>query len=227
MEAKQKPCKGTGKAKDHGCGELSFKRVLGLCTDCYKEWLYSTDEGMERIKRHSLKAKTDRKKVERIKACKTKIEVYSKEYKKTLQREINKLSRMIDQQFNYKYCIDCGNIYGNQTDAGHFHSVGSHPSLRYNLHNIHSQASHCNRNGLGGGKQFGYYKGLIKRYGDDYAELIDKTLPKLYPTLKLTPQEVFEALNTVRQIIRKFDKYDFTNAVQAREELNNEIGIYK
>ena len=222
---KEKKCKGLGKAQGHGCGNLSCFRQLGLCPTCFKTWLYTTDEGMERIKKASFKATKTR--IKTAKATKKDVELYRKEYIKDLQREVNKLARMIDQKHGYSTCIDCGKEFGKQIDAGHFHSTGSNPSIRFNLHNIHSQASHCNRNGLGGGKQLGYMRGLQKRYSESYAERIEFELPKQYPHLKLTGQDVWDAIVKVRELIRNFDKHETENAVQAREYMNELIGIYK
>ena len=61
---KEKKCKGTAKAKDYGCGELSVWRKYGLCRPCYAKWLYTSEEGKELIERSRIKAK---KKVEQEK----------------------------------------------------------------------------------------------------------------------------------------------------------------
>ena len=90
------------------------------------------------------KAKQWRKKKSQLKT-----ELYPDKPKQYLQNEINKLARMIDAKFGYVTCIDCDRKFGKQIDGGHFISVGANASLRFNLHNIHSQASNCNQNGIG------------------------------------------------------------------------------
>ena len=154
-------------------------------------------------------------------------QTHSKENKAELQRMINKLARLIDLKFGYKYCIDCGNPYGNQQDAGHFNSVGHNSSLRWNLHNIHSQASNCNRNGMGGGKQLGYFRGLEKRYGTEYAEFVEVGLQKKYSYIGLKENEIYDKLKLVRSIVKHFDTYDFKDSLHARDMFNKLIGIYE
>lgn len=146
--------------------------------------------------------------------------------KGALGTEIQKLARLIDLKFGFITCIDCGLPYGKQQDGGHFHSKGAHPTLRYNLHNIHSQKSNCNRNGMGGGKQHKYHKGLIQRYGKEYAEMVDTGFTRNYKYLGLKDGEYPEKLKLVRALIRQFDTYKFTDSLHARTMCNKIIGIY-
>lgn len=155
---------------------------------------------------------------------KRKVKAYSNDYKKELGEKINLLSRMIDTSFGYDKCIDCDLGYGPQTDASHFHNVGGNENIRWNLHVLHSSNSHCNR--FYGGRKEGYYKGLIERYSKDYADYIKFEIPKVYPRTSLTAQEIYDALKTVRKLIRTFDTFIFTDAIQARQNLNMIIGIY-
>jgi hypothetical protein len=151
---------------------------------------------------------------------------HKKENKAELQRQINLLARKIDQACEIFTCIDCGNRFGKQVDAGHFHSVGSNATIRWNLHNIHSQASNCNRNGQGGGKQHDYYKGLVEKYGSKYAEYVDIVLPLKYKYIGLTEVEIYEKLKLVRKINRTFDTYEINDPIKARKMFNKIIGIY-
>lgn len=41
-------------------------------------------------------------------------------------------------------CISCQRSTGAKRNAGHYLAVGSHPELRYNEDNVHSQCEHCN-----------------------------------------------------------------------------------
>lgn len=145
------------------------------------------------------------------------------ENKANLQKEVNKLARRIDEMFNYHYCIDCGNSYGKQTDAAHFHSIGSNSTLRYNLHNLHSAASQCNR--FSDKHHEGYKKGLVKRYGQEYLEMVEN-LPLKYKEIHLTSLEIVEKLKVVRNLNRNLHTFKFSNAIEAREQLNKIIGIY-
>lgn len=153
-----------------------------------------------------------------------KVETHSKENKKYLQQEINKLARMIDAKFNYP-CIDCcGRSYGKQIDGAHFHSVGSNSTLRYNLHNIHSADSQCNN--FSNTHISGYKNGLTLRYGKEYLQMLYE-IPVAYDHLKLTNVEIAEKLKIVRSIIRTFDTYSLVDGKSARELFNKLIGIYK
>lgn len=150
-------------------------------------------------------------------------EVNLKKNKKALQDSINKLSRMIDIKFGYKTCIDCDKGYGPQTDAAHFHGIGSNHSNKYNLHNLHSANSGCNQ--FSDKHKEGYKIGLTKRYGSDYLEQVEGLILK-YPKIKLSSVEIVEKLKLVRRLIRTFDTYTFQNPIQSREILNKLIGIY-
>jgi len=152
------------------------------------------------------------------------VTAHSKEYKADLQREINKLARMIDAKFGFTTCIDCGKNFGSQIDACHFHGRGSNNSLRYHLDNLHSGKSDCNQ--WSDKHHTGYITGLENRYGKEYLEKV-QGLPAQYPKIKLLDFEVVEKLKIVRKLIRTFDTLQFENAIQARTLLNEIIGIYK
>lgn len=144
-------------------------------------------------------------------------------YKNYLQDEINALSKMIDLKFEHNTCIDCGGPFGVQTDACHYHGRGSNHSLKYHLHNLHSGNSQHNQ--FSDKHKVGYAQGLIKRYGNDYLEMVE-ALPLKYPKIKLSAFEVAEKLALVRKLIRDFETFVFEDARQAREQLNKIIGIY-
>ena len=153
-----------------------------------------------------------------------KITTHSKEYKASLQAEINKLSRLIDSKFGYITCIDCNKTFGKQIDAAHYHSRGSNSSLKYNLDNLHSARSECNQ--WSDTHKSGYKLGLIERYGKVYTEYVIEGLPLKYPYIKLCENEVFEKLKLVRKLIRDFDTFKFSDSLSARKILNDLIGIY-
>lgn len=167
-----------------------------------------------------------RRAIENVRTQQTRIVVYSKKYKSELAVSCQKLARMIDYRFNFT-CVDCGRAYGSQADGGHFNSKGSNITLFANLHNIHTQASNCNRNGMGGGRRLEYYRGLVARYGKWYADYVDTGLQKEYPLIKLSEQEIFDKLTIARRLIRTFDTFQFTDAIAAREQINQILGIYR
>tara|TARA_R110002126_G_scaffold93089_2_gene220720 strand:+ start:3273 stop:3935 length:663 start_codon:yes stop_codon:yes gene_type:complete len=193
-----------------------LQKFCGTNIDC------KTAEGLHNL---DLKKKKDKKKFNDFKE-KVRPRSHSKENKKNLQAEVNKLARMIDARYRYVTCIDCDKPF-KKIDAGHFKSVGSNPSLRFNLHNIHSQAYECNRNGLGGGKSLGYFRGLEKRYGSNYADYVENGIQKEYLYIGLSDQEIYDKLKLVRALVRQFDTYKFYDSIHARNMFNTLIGIYE
>ena len=147
----------------------------------------------------------------------------SKNHKADLQRNINKLARLIDAQFKLR-CIDCDKDYGKQIDGAHFHSRGSNATLSFHLHNIHSAKSDCNQ--FSSEHKVGYIKGLKKRYGQEYYEYVEYTLQQ-HPLIKLTEQEIYDKKTLTAKLIRDFDTFEFTNPMLARDQLNKIIGIYE
>lgn len=201
------------------------------CKDKFEPMYFNQKTCME--KDECVRFELDLKKEQQEKAKKKKWEkekevkmpeLYPKKYKSLLQAEINRLSKLIDNKFGIITCVDCGRAFGKQTDAGHFHSVGSNSTIRWNLHNIHSQDSKCNR--YDGGRRLEYYRGLIDRYGQKYADYVDTGLQKEFTYIGLSNQEVAEKLKVVRKIVREFETFKFTSSINARIQINNLIGIY-
>lgn len=157
------------------------------------------------------------------KKAEMKVDTHAKEYKNSLQNEINKLSRMIDLKFEYLTCIDCEKQYGKQQDAAHFHGRGSNSTLRYHLHNLHSANSQCNL--YSDVHHVNYAKGLEKRYGKEYLMYVENLRVSI-KEIHLTNKDVVEKLKIVRDIIRHFDTYQFESSLDARTILNGLIGIY-
>lgn len=152
-----------------------------------------------------------------------KIRAKKSDHQKALQAEINKLARAIDLKFGFDKCIDCDRPFGNQTDGAHYHSIGSNPSVRYNLHNVHSARSECNR--IEDHHVRGYMLGIEDRYGKEYFDMVEG-LPRKYPEIKLSPQEIYDTLAVVRKLNRELSKMPLKDSIQARSRLNKMIGIY-
>lgn len=155
-----------------------------------------------------------------------KITVYSREYKKSLQDEINKLSKIIDIKFGYDSCIDCGlfmNRDKNQIDACHLISRKKNVTLSYHLDNLHSGHNHCNV--YNENHESNYKARIVKRYGQEYLNEIE-SLPLKYPVIKLSAQDIYEKLTLVRKLIRDFSTMRFESSISARKILNGIINIY-
>lgn len=200
------------KCKNTNC-KIEFERIRPLQNVC------STKCAIEYSKQLKLKrwAKEKRTKLP---------ELYPRKYKGYLQDEINKLARKIDSKLLHNTCMDCDKtlIGIKQVDGAHFTSVGSNPTIRYNLHNIHSARSDCNS--YSDTHHEGYKEGIIKRYGKPYLNQIEGLKLK-YKIIKLSNKEVAEKLAIVRKLNRDFDTFEIIDGVSARDLFNKKIGIYK
>ncbi|RLI34492.1 hypothetical protein DRO66_08725 [Candidatus Bathyarchaeota archaeon] len=146
------------------------------------------------------------------------------DYEKDLQKQVNHIARIIDKG---QPCISSNRLTGRFA-GGHFWSVGSTPSLRFNLHNIHIQT--FKDNSWESGNINGYRDGLKTRYGSAYLELIVSDLRGLYPILKLSVAQIEESTVEARKIVKellKIDKqYNSDQRIELRETVNERLGIY-
>lgn len=224
IESKEKVCKGTGIAKDFkSCGELSLNRNKGLCQKCYREFIFSdTDSGNEEKEKFLIKNKKKVEKEKKVQDKKTKIEARTKSYyEKQLQSLINEIVRLIDSENG---CISCDHGWSTnwtrQKHAGHRLSVGSSPTLRYNLLNIHVQCSICNNWKSGNERE--YDIGIKNHLGKDVLDTI-MSLKSKYKSLNLSIVDLQEYIKTARKI-----KKDILSGIDySRTGINNILGIYK
>lgn len=150
------------------------------------------------------------------------------DYEKLLEKEINEIVRLID--CGCKNCISCNPDTPIQKRfAGHFHSVGSNKSIRYNLHNIHRQCYSCNGNK--GGNQIIYLEGLEREYGSEYAEYVHYDMRRKFNYMNWTKEDLKEWTAIARLIIKDLkswgNTYDAKERIEMRVELNFRLGIYK
>jgi len=223
IQQKPKPCKGTGKAINFvGCGTPSLYRKFGLCPICWPQFLLTTSEGDEVLKSTQIRAKKHVQKEQKKEQSVKKEENRSKSYfEKQLEHEINAIVRLIDAD---KGCISCNHgwekPWTRQAHAGHKVSVGSNPTLRYNLFDIFVQCSICNNWKSGNERE--YDKGLIAHYGHEILEYIHE-LPSKYKELHLSIEELKQAIINARNIKKEI----LSGVDYSREEINQLIGIYK
>lgn len=142
-----------------------------------------------------------------------------------LQREINKIVRLIDRGHK---CISSGLEYGKYyPNAGHYYSVGSNKTLRYNLLNIFNQSA--SDNNQGGGKGSNYGNGLIQTFGQLVFDEIN-ALPSKYKRIDLNQQQAKEAIKVCRTITKELQQADVIFSteyrIEVRKKLNQRIGIY-
>jgi len=143
------------------------------------------------------------KKVEQVRLQRGRDDKKRKDKLKTLggwlkdaQKVVNAYVRERDKKLP---CICCGRHHSGQYHAGHFLSTGAHPELRFNLWNIHKQASFCNSHKSGNQQQ--YRIKLVEKIGQgkvdwlegphnpakftiDYAKRIKKIFNKKLKRLK-------------------------------------------
>jgi predicted nucleic acid-binding Zn ribbon protein len=143
-----------------------------------------------------------------------------------LQKEINTLVRTIDYG---QLCISSQRI-PLKKNAGHFFSVGSHPSLRYNLLNIFLQSEHDNSHLSG--NALNYRIQLKELFGSDLLDEVEN-LPLKYRVLKLQVDEIYSLIDKVRNLV-KSHKSNYKDVVLSNDEriflrkkYNLILGIYK
>lgn len=142
-----------------------------------------------------------------------------------LEEIINSIVREID------YGLPCISCKGNgKPQAGHYHSVKSDTTIRFNFHNIHIQDYRCNVELSS--NIIGYDEGLIEIYGKSYWEYVKFGIKKDYnnalqlriPDIKCYIDQAKIILNRMRknQVVRSPEE-----RIELRTLLNLEIGIYQ
>jgi len=159
-----KRCKGTGKAKGCGCGEIKVIFRYGLCVICYKDFLFNSPEGIEILRKSRITGKKRADKEEKQRKNREKLE------NKSIQTLINQaktpFQKLIRIRDHGKNCICCDrplpfNI--GDYDAGHFLKAELYTGLIFHPDNVFGQLKHCNK--YEHGNENGYMGGLIKRIG--------------------------------------------------------------
>lgn len=155
------------------------------------------------------------------------INAHSQKHKTTLQNEINKLARMIDNHCGYFTCIDCEKSLEQhkQIDGAHYHPVKGNENIRYNLLNIHSARSECNQHDSQHHTK--YKKGIEKRYGEDFFNYLENEIRLEYKSMHFSNVEIYNAIKIVRKLQRDLKTFVNTNSLDLRRLLNEIIGLYK
>lgn len=120
-----------------------------------------------------------------------------KDYLKDLQTVFNKYIRLRDKD---KPCISCGKELKGKYDAGHYFSVGSSPSIRFNEDNVHGQCVYCNQHLHG--NIHGYTEKLPDRIGIDSFNNLKFLRSQ---TNKYTINELIELKEIYKQKIKDLD----------------------
>lgn len=165
-----------------------------------KDWAKRKKEGLEKLKTKS-------------------------EYEKDLEKEVNQIVRFIDRGHP---CISSGRDKYT-VNAGHMYSVGSTPSLRFNLLNIFAQS--VSDNMYKGGAPREYMEGLCKTFGEETANEITQ-LKAMYREIQLSIPELKEIIKVARECVRDLKKVDgdkpYTTyeRIELRRFYNSVLGIY-
>lgn len=193
-------------------------QLCHLKPECATQWLKDNPE----------KAKKNYKKVVRKELNQMKESGMSHDkWQAKLQPFINKIARLISKG---QPCISCGNTFskGQRMYGGHRFSTGSNNTWRFNLHCIFPQDYNCNSGQSG--QIDGYDKGLEQTYGKEYAEYVKFGMKREYPIIKLTIDEIKEAIVKAKEVIKELETLDKVYTPQERIELrhkyNKQIGIY-
>jgi hypothetical protein len=145
------------------------------------------------------------------------------DWQKLLEKEVNHIARLIDKDSG---CISCG---GHTTpQGGHYHSVKSNGSIRFNLDNIHLQDYNCNC--AQGSNTPMYDLGIIERYGKQYWEYMKFDIVRLFTTLKMAKFEYSDKITIARSIVKHLQlenkTYNESERLELRKKFNAMIGIY-
>jgi len=202
-----KPCKGINKAKNYdGCNGLVKVeyRKYGLCPDCFRLWIQTTEEGLEyalkcipRAKKQIAKDKKTQIKKQRIEN--KSIAVLKQEAKQPFQ----KLIRIRDYR---KDCICCDEKLPFEIgayDGGHYKSAESYSGVIFHPDNCNGQRVYCNQHLHG--NEGNYTNGLIKRIGwARYNKLI--ALANRYKSYKWDRYKLIELKNHYNRELRAVEK---------------------
>ena len=153
------------------------------------------------------------------------IDAHSKEHKNTLQNEINKLARMIDAHCGYNVCVDCDRVLDKQIHGAHYHNVKGNENIRYNLLNIHSSRSECNK--YDSEHKARYKVKISERYGEDFFNYLENELRLEYKEMHFSNKEIYNAIPIVRKLQRDLKTITNKDSLSIRKMFNNIIGLYK
>jgi len=119
------------------------------------------------------------------------------QYMKEAQSAFNRYIRLRDVA---QPCISCGRDHQGQWHAGHFHSTGARPELRFNEDNCHKQCQPCNT----------HLHGNLLRYGEELLGRIGNVrvvaLAGPHPPLKFTIPDLISIRDEYRQKAKELER---------------------
>lgn len=220
IKIKPKPCKGTGKAKGFGCGEMVLNRKHGIGSECgcLGKFIRGTAFGSNAVNKRTKIAESNIKKEQTKKHRVAKQSI--KKWVNILQSDVQHIARLID--------IGCSCIARGEhglMDGGHIIGKGCNITISLNLHNIHRQLSQSNRSQTEDRK---LRDGVANEYGESYYLFI-KSLQKL-SSLGYTNLEYMEFSKKAKKVVKRLQKegrtFNKVERIKQRNKINQELGIY-
>ncbi len=172
-----KKCKGLNKAKGVGCGIEKHIHKFGLCSSCFGDWLYNTDEGKlffdsTKLKASKFVAFSQKKEANKIKK-ETRFEL------KTYPQRVNEaravFQRWIRNRDKDECCISCLTPFADEWHGGHYKKAEKYSQLIFNEDNVNKQCKQCNY--FLGGNEANYRQNLIKKIGESAVLELDSATP--------------------------------------------------
>ena len=165
MKKKEKECRGTGKTKGLGCGEMAVFRRYGLCPSCLGDFLFGSTQGVNILRKITDKAEMTVKKEKRAKEKREKRESNEKKAMKLADTYFSRYIRLVHSVDGQCTCYTCGTIKPiKEVDNGHY-IKRVHKSTRYHENNCRPQCKTCNGDTLHNGKQTEFRINLVNEIG--------------------------------------------------------------
>jgi len=144
------------------------------------------------------------------------------DYKKFLQDDVQKISKLIDYGLRglHETPNDTGII-----QSGHVYSKKNNEQMRFNLHNLHRQGAKSNM-ALVYDEEF--RDGLILEYGIEYFNFIKSLKSQPLPKIKQNEYKDchFKALAIIKRLQLAFNHYSKKERLELRNSINKELSIY-
>jgi hypothetical protein len=163
---KLKKCKGTGKAKGHGCGEQMILKRYALCSNCFRLWLLNTPEGNEVLNKSTLRASKQVKQEKKRDIRKKKRELNDGNSMHLADTYFSRYIRIYHSHEGKCTCYTCGDIKPiKEVDNGHY-MKRQHKNTRYHENNCRPQCKTCNGDIKHNGKQIEFREHLVNELGE-------------------------------------------------------------
>ena len=204
---KEKPCKGSGKARGSGCSTVTDVRQIkfGLCWGCFKEWLNTTENGKDHVTKVTIQSSKKVKLEAKRKLSKEKREFI--ESNKSIQRLILDARKPFQKWIRFrdanKSCISCDSIDSELWDAGHFYKAEIYSGLIFDERNVNKQCRKCNT--YLGGNENNYRLGILKRFSEAFVLKLDKDALRL-KQYKYDRLELINIKNKYLKLLKEINK---------------------